>query len=434
MTMIININTNMEIKNLKDLKKLRTLLEENNLSKPNYSAISKELGVDRRTVKKYYEAKEDLKRKKRASRIDEYRDIIEKLLFPIDPSEAQKFYYKSHLHRYLKREHGLNCATNTFNHYILNDEKLCGYFSGKKSINSIISEKPFGVQAQFDWKEKLKFRFKDGTEIILNVACLVLSASRFKVWKAYPATSQNCLFDFFANSLETIGGVPKELLVDNAATMMDIARSRKSKGKVNIKFQQLADDFGFEIKPCMARRPNTKAKVESPMKLIDEIMNYNGVLKDFEELENKLEQLNNEANARISQATGYAPVLVFKKEKEHLLPLPNSKVCSFYKIKTFKLKVNQSSMITFKENMYSVPSEYIGKNVNVHTEIDELHVYYNKKMITMHSISDKKINYHEEHHFDMCKNTFRNKENVEEFANKHLKELKQFHEQLSAVT
>ena len=119
--------------------------------------------------------------------------------------------------------------------------------------------------------------------MIINVAFLVLGASRFKVWKAYPATSQNYLFDFMSNAFETIGGVPKEILIDNASTMMDIARSKNSEGKVNAKFQQLADDFGFKIKPCMAGRPNTKGKVESPMKLIDEIMSYNGLLEDFTE-------------------------------------------------------------------------------------------------------------------------------------------------------
>ena len=39
----------------------------------------------------------------------------------------------------------------------------------------------------------------------------------------------------------------------------------------------------------MSGRPNTKAKVESPMKLIDEIMSYNGLLEDFTELESKIE-------------------------------------------------------------------------------------------------------------------------------------------------
>ncbi|NEU05017.1 hypothetical protein [Clostridium senegalense] len=64
--------------------------------------------------------------------------------------------------------------------------------------------------------------------------------------------------------------------------------------------------------------PNTKAKVESPMRVIDEIMSYNGVLKDVEELYKKMNLITNEANTRICQATELPPILVFSKEKEHL--------------------------------------------------------------------------------------------------------------------
>ncbi|EJO5346880.1 hypothetical protein NRP93_000943 [Clostridium botulinum] len=60
------------------------------------------------------------------------------------------------------------------------------YFKTNAKKDAIKSETPFGKQAQFDWKEKLKFSFKDGSKIILNVGSLVLSASRFKVWTIYP--------------------------------------------------------------------------------------------------------------------------------------------------------------------------------------------------------------------------------------------------------
>ncbi len=43
---------------------------------------------------------------------------------------------------------------------------------------------------------------------------------------------------------------------------MDKARTEHSEGKINPKFQQLADDFGFNIIPCVRARPNIKAKVE----------------------------------------------------------------------------------------------------------------------------------------------------------------------------
>lgn len=44
---------------------------------------------------------------------------------------------------------------------------------------------------------------------------------------------------------------------------MDEARTEYSSGKVNNKFQQFANDYGFKVLPCIAGCPNTKAKVLS---------------------------------------------------------------------------------------------------------------------------------------------------------------------------
>ena len=66
-------------------------------------------------------------------------------------------------------------------------------------------------------------------------------------------------------------------------TVMDQPRTAYQSGKVNNKFQQFADDYGFKVRPCIAGRPNTKAKVEAPMKLLDEIRSYNRTL-NFDEL------------------------------------------------------------------------------------------------------------------------------------------------------
>lgn len=426
----ININTEIEINSVKDLNKLKIIVEVNNLEKPNFNELARQLGVDRRTAKKYYEGNTEKERKDKKSKIDDYHDIISSLL---SAENKQIFYYKSHLYRYLVREHGLECSRSNFNYYILKHDKFAEYFKPKSKRDSIKSETPFGKQAQFDWKEKLKFSFRDNTEILLNVGSLVLSASRFKVWTIYPSTSQNHLFDFLSNAFETLGGVPQEILIDNASTMMDKARTECSVGKINPKFKQLADDFGFKVVPCVRARPNTKAKVENPMRIIDEIMNYNGILNNLAELHEKMSIITNEANSRVCQATGLPPILVFGKEKEHLSPLPHDKICSFYKNVTMQVKVNTNSLFKYKQNMYSVPPDLIGKNITIQVTENNLHVYYNKKLITIHSISEKKINYHNDHHLKMLELTFKSQEDVSEYANKHLKELEKFNEQLSEV-
>ena len=45
---------------------------------------------------------------------------------------------------------------------------------------------------------------------------------------------------------------------------MDVARTEHYGGKINVRFKQFADDYGFNVKPCIAGRPRTKAKVEAP--------------------------------------------------------------------------------------------------------------------------------------------------------------------------
>lgn len=60
----------------------------------------------------------------------------------------------------------------------------------------------------------------------------------------------------------------------NIKTVMAEPRTEHSKGIVSERFDQLAKDFGFKVRPCIAGRPRTKGEVETPVKLIDEIHAY----------------------------------------------------------------------------------------------------------------------------------------------------------------
>ena len=188
-------------------------------------------------------------------------------------------------------------------------------------------------------------------------------------------------------------------------TVMDEARTNYKKGKVNNKFQQFADDYGFKVRPCIAGRPNTKAKVEAPMKLLDEIRAYNGQL-DYEGLVRLIENLNNRINSSYHTATGKIPILHQKREKDFLLALPTEQIRNQYKITTTSVKVNRQSMISYKSNQYSVPPEYIGKRLKLQVYDNQLHIYCNTDLVTIHDVTTKKLNYHEDHYLKISSSTF----------------------------
>lgn len=392
------INTDIQIKFLEDLAKLKPFLEDGTL-KINKSQIARELGKDRRTVEKYLNGYKKPTTRQRESYIDNYYEIIKELL---SDENHQIFYYKRVLWQFLKDNHQLNCPQSSFRRYISCHPEFQTYFDKRKKKH--ISKKSHmrfetasGKQAQLDWKESMKFMLKSGEEIEINIFVLLLSCSRFRVYRLSLSKSQDVLFSFLDDAFQTFGGVPEELLTDNMKTVMEQARTEYSKGKVNVRFEQFASDYGFKVKPCIAARPQTKAKVEAPMKLLDEIYAYNGLL-NYHELNELVTRLNERINHQVHPGTGRIPVMYLQKEKADLLPLPKESIRKPYQIVTTTPKVNSSSMITYQSNQYSVGPEYIGKRMNLQVYDNHLHVYYNTSLVAIHPISSKKLNYLEKHY------------------------------------
>lgn len=155
---------------------------------------------------------------------------------------------------------------------------------------------------------------------------------------------------YLDQAFEIGGGVPKRLKTDNMKTVMEHARSEYKKGKVNKVFQQFADDYGFEVYPCIARHPWSKGKVENPMKLWNELYAYNGTL-DYYELHEKVKDLNYRLNSTIHSETGKIPILHIKKEKDFLQALPQTNIRNQYKIVTTEVKVSSQSVISYKRRV-----------------------------------------------------------------------------------
>lgn len=362
--------------------------------KLNISKISRELNIDRKTVRNYLNGNKPKRSRGRKKYLDDFKPIIKTVIEDKDRS----FDYIDHLYRYMKREHGITCNRATFNRYIRNDSELSKLFKSNHTDSFTVRfETPIGQQVQFDLKEKVALKTTDGETHIIYIPTLTFGWSRYNYRKIVLDTKTDTLIAFLAEAFEDIGGVPKEIVIDNLKAFVEKSRYKDKPAILNAKFDEFTKDYGIEVKPCMARRPQTKGKTETQNKVVDQLKNYNGHYKDILDIHEKLEIINKEDNESISQATKLPRILLFNKEKGALEQLPRKEVMAKYHLSFDEVHVSNESMISYKSNKYSVPKKYIGSNVSITIVGDELHIYDNNKIITKHKITNNLLNIKKEH-------------------------------------
>ena len=374
------------------------------------AAMARIMGCDPRTVKRYLEGYELKKKRKilKKSKLDKFKEtIISKLEIGCTSMAIFKFIQKD----------GYTGSYSLVADFVQKhkEEQI------KKA--TIRFETAPGLQSQVDWKENLKMISKHGELFEVNIFLMVLGYSRTKFVKLTSDKTQKTLFKCMNEALKYFGGVPKEIVFDNMATVVDRANSRIGNVKLNTKFVQYSKDIGFNPITCRIYRPQTKGKVESLAKLVDRLQVYNHEFETYEELEKIVKMFMKEINNEISQGTNMKPIERLEKETKYLLPLPNQEVLNAYTTSPKEYKVSKESMITYKGQKYSVPTYLIGKSVSVKETDEYIHIYYITNLITKHKKSKKFLNYHKEHIVDILKSDalkgYKDNE-IEEFVNNHL--------------
>ena len=284
-----------------------------------------------------------------------------------------------------------------------------------------------GFQSQVDWKEKMKLHDELGNEYVFSIFLIVLGNSRYKYIELTFDQSQETLFRCLVNSFHYFGGRTEEILFDNMKTIVDHAKSDFSDVVINNKAIQFSKDAGFKIITCRPYRPRTKGKVETLAKIMNRLKAYDFEFKDIDSLNQIVEQLNYELNyEEKSQATKEIPNILFQKEKEHLIPVNYDLLESYCNpIKTYK--VSNESMITYHGIKYSVPIQYIGKQLTVIDMDNDIQIYYNSNLISLHSKNTGfGYNYNKNDYIEILKNSAFNtktEEEIKEYIDKNLHSL-----------
>ena len=340
------------------------------------AAMARIMGCDPRTVKRYLEGYEPKKKRKvlKESKLDKFKEtIISKLEIGCTSMAIFKFIQKD----------GYTGSYSLVADFVQKhkEEQI------KKA--TIRFETAPGLQAQVDWKENLKMISKHGEIFEVNIFLMVLGYSRTKFVKLTSDKTQKTLFECMNEAFKYLGGIPKEIVFDNMATVVDRANSRIGNVKLNTKFLQYSKDIGFNPITCRIYRPQTKGKVESLAKLVDRLQVYNDEFETYEELDKIVKMFMKEINNEISQGINQKPVERLEKETKYLLPLPNQEILNAYTTSPKEYKVSKESMITYKGQKYSVPTYLIGKLVSVKETNEYIHIYYTSNLVTKHKKSKK---------------------------------------------
>lgn len=381
--------------------------------KPNFSELARQYGFDRRTVKKYYEGYEGKpKSRDKPSKLDKYKDeIIQKL-------QIEGIKVKA-IHEYFV-DKGYDVGTySNFNKYIKNNElKPTSKTKGHPRF-----ETPPGKQAQADWKEDLKLISKYNEEFIINVFSYKLGNSRYCHFEYKKHRTQQDVFDCLIKAFKETGGVPKEILFDNMTTVVDLNNGRR---RINTKMQAFADDFSFKISLCKPRRSFTKGKVETANKFVEWLLAYNYDFEGEDDLIRIIKNINKKVNQYVSQATGVPPILLFQKEKEYLQPLPKNQVIESYMDHELRASVRKDSLVNYKGRKYSVPPEYIGKDVLLKQIQNELYIYFNTELVRIHQISNKIFNYEPDDYRTLMAQSIKDDNDLERIISENLNALDNF--------
>ncbi len=376
--------------------------------KPNYAALSSKYGMDWRTVKKYhegYKGKSEIRNK--PSRLDSYKaEIADKL--KISRTTVRGVY------EFVVKKYDIaNIGSYTNFLAYINKHNLR---IGTKSQGHPRVETPPGKQAQVDWKEKITLVSKYGEIFVINVFHIALSFSRFSYLELSIQMKRNDVNRCLINGFKTFGGVPEEVLFDNMST---VANTHAKQKKPSSEIAKLAKDFGFRVRLCAIRSPETKGTVEAKNKVIDWIRPYDGEFEDIEDLIKIINNINSDMNITVNQETDMSPTALFYKEKEYLQVLPSRSIIEHY-LQPNSYRVSNDALIRYGSSKYSVDPKLINEEVTIDTLDDKLYIYYNGKLIAYHQLNEKPINYNPEHYKNLMKGKVKDTE-MEERITQNLK-------------
>jgi transposase len=224
-------------------------------------------------------------------------------------------------------------------------------------------ETPPGHQLQIDFGEKRVAIGGESVRVSLFVA--TLGHSRRIFVQAFRHERQSAWLDGLEAAFRHFGGVPGEVLVDNARALVEHHDAATREVSFNERFKAFARYWGFRPRACAPYRARTKGKDERGVGYVK----GNGIAGrhfiTWAALEGHLVNWMREiADRHVHGTTGETPIERFQRaEAAKLRPIDGRP--PFRQLRELIRRVQSDCTIELDTNAYSVPSRLIGETVQV---------------------------------------------------------------------
>jgi transposase len=345
------------------------------------TAIAKETGFDRKTIRKYL----------KGNKLPERKVSEKKRKSKLDP-------YKSYLLQRIQ-EGTTNCV-------VLFEEIQAMGYTGKMTIlrdfvrpyreqpkkqATLRYETPPGKQAQMDWAHVGKYLVDDQYQDIYAFV-MVLSYSRMKYVEFTTNMNIETLMKCHMNAFAYFNGIPEQILYDNMKTVV------LKHSPIEIRFNRVFEDFlayyGIVPKACRPKRPQTKGKVERVVKYLKD----NFFQRKHEPTLYALNEavrtwLDQVANQKPNQTTNEPPIQRLEQEQKFLQAWGVKPLFPTCRWET--REVSRDCFVSYRGKKYSVPYRYAGQVVKVKETLDHhIEIYDEQECIAKHPILTGKATAH----------------------------------------
>lgn len=183
------------------------------------------------------------------------------------------------------------------------------------------------------------------------------------------------------------GGVPHELLLDNAKALVDEHNVQTREVRFNDRFHAFCRYWGAVPRACAPYRARTKGKDERGVGYVKRNAIAGHRFASVEALQAHLMRWMREvADVRVHGTTGEAPLVRFERTEAAALR-PLAAKAPFLQVRELTRRVHTDACIELDTNRYSVPWKLIGEVVTVVVSERQVRVLYAGQEVACHAQS-----------------------------------------------